>query len=136
MFWATDAPTDTASCSAFFRSNCHEGSQANTSAMLMSWTLPANRSTATLLQPEVDLASFLLARGAYAWIGYSWVGCTGSSVPGSGHGAYVLPASTQVDYGSPQGFCTEASPGVFRREWSRATVSMDCGTMKPTITMK
>ena len=30
---------------------------------------------------EQDLATFLLVRGPYAWIGYVWSGCTDSGYP-------------------------------------------------------
>lgn len=43
------------------------------------------------------------------------------------------------DYGEPLGICHEIGhngSGVFRREWSRASVQMDCNTYTPTITWK
>ena len=38
----------------------------------------------------------------------------------------------------PTGFCTETAPnsGVFTREWSKATVSLDCGTFTASIVPK
>ena len=36
----------------------------------------------------------------------------------------------------PQGLCKEAAPNVFTREYSKATVTMDCARWKPTIKMK
>ena len=36
----------------------------------------------------------------------------------------------------PQGLCKEAAPDVFTREYSKATVTMDCARWKPTIKMK
>ena len=39
--------------------------------------------------------------------------------------------------GEPQGLCAEtASKGVWRREWSHATVEMDCNSWSANITMK
>ena len=32
-----------------------------------------------LKAPEQDIATFLLARGDYAWLGYGWQGCTGGN---------------------------------------------------------
>ena len=40
--------------------------------------------------------------------------------------------------GTPQGVCEETAPqsGKFKREYSKATVELDCGSWEPTITMK
>ena len=42
----------------------------------------------------------------------------------------------QVDYGEPTGPYVETSPGVFTREWTLATVQMDCNTYTPSISLK
>jgi hypothetical protein len=91
-----------------------------------------------LTQPQVDVANFLLVRGPYAWLGTGWVGCAPSTGPeGSGlNQTYVRPTEVDVDYGSPLGLCKESAPSVFSREYTRATVSMDCARWKATITMK
>ena len=34
-----------------------------------------------------------------------------------------------ADYGEPAGDAIEVHPGVFRREWSKATVELDCGSL-------
>jgi hypothetical protein len=135
-FWSTSAPTESASCSKFMASQCQNQSEASQGAMLMNWNLPANGSTAVLAQPEVDVTTFLLARREYAWLGFSWVGCSHGSVPGSGRGAYATSELVQRDYGVPTEICSESAPGVYQREWSKASVSLDCNTMTPTITMK
>jgi hypothetical protein len=42
-----------------------------------------------------------------------------------------------MDFGKPvQQVCRETSPSVFSREWSKATVQMDCNTGTPTVTYK
>jgi hypothetical protein len=41
-----------------------------------------------------------------------------------------------MDYGAPVGECTETTSGVFEREWSKATVTMDCNSWNGTITPK
>lgn len=76
-----------------------------------------------------DLTNFLLVRGKYSWIGYSWVGCS--------H-VYERPAALDTDYGVPLGLCHETAPGsgVFEREWSKANVSMDCGSWTGLINGK
>ena len=40
-----------------------------------------------------------------------------------------------MDYGKPMGLCGETATGsgVFRREWTKATIEMDCNTWTPTI---
>ena len=61
-------------------------------------------------------------------------------------------AALNADYGVPEGLCREVPPagpagagaaagggggsGVFVREWSKAKITMDCGSYTPTITMK
>jgi hypothetical protein len=76
-----------------------------------------------------DLATFLLLRGPYAFLGFGWSGC-GNEI--------AFPDELRVDYGVPAGLCSETAAGsnVFRREWSKATVEMDCNAYKGTITMK
>ena len=79
---------------------------------------------------QADLANFLLIRGPYAYLGHGWKGCSRT---------YEYPDALAADYGEPvDSVCTETAPGsgVFTREWTKATVSMDCKTFTPTITMK
>ena len=81
-----------------------------------------------------DLATFLLARGDYGWIGYGWIGCTSAS---KGALQYYRPAALDVDYGTPlDASCKEVGNGSFAREWTRATVSYDCNAMRAEIKMK
>ena len=50
-----------------------------------------------------------------------------------------VPPEFDLDYGEPiHKVCKETVPhsGVFTREWSKASVKMDCATWTPTITMK
>ena len=67
-------------------------------------------------------AEFLLTRGPYALLGYSWCGCT--------NGQEMRPRAKEwdEDYGEPLGVCKETAvgSGVFEREWSKATVKWDC----------
>ena len=75
-----------------------------------------------------DLANFLLTRGDYAYLGHGWLGCSRD---------YAFPAELNEDYGTPvDKLCKETSPGVFTREWTQATVQMDCATFQGTITRK
>ena len=109
-----------------------------------------------MLCPAQDLASFLLVRGKFAWLGTGWLGCGfskkgangGTCCSGDGTkcrpataeggcaasaaadgGFYARPREWDLDYGVPLGKCAETVPGssgVFVREWSKARVSMDC----------
>jgi hypothetical protein len=78
---------------------------------------------------EQDLAAFLLTRGAQAWLGHGWLGCSHD---------YAVPPALGLDYGEPSALCAETAPGsgVFTRDYSRATVSMDCASWTGTVTMK
>ena len=78
----------------------------------------------------IDLAIFLLVRGDYAWLGYFWNGCHSNWVYGDWN------EMLDKDYGKPLGGYTEISNGVFERQWSKATIKMDCNQYKPTITFK
>ena len=73
------------------------------------------------------LASFLLIRGPYAWIGWAWLGC--------GHLPY-RPKELDVDYGTPLETChpVEGEEGVFVREYTKASVRVDCSRWEATIT--
>ncbi len=83
-------------------------------------------------------AEFLLTRGEYAMLGYSWCGCT--------NGEQMRPRAKEWDmeFGEPIGArgtstaCVETgtNTGVFRREYTKATVEWDCGTGHGTITPK
>jgi hypothetical protein len=57
---------------------------------------------------------------------------------GSNDTSYRRPAAWDVDYGEPLGLCQEepSSSGVFVREWTKATVSIDCRTEETRIVMK
>ena len=82
---------------------------------------------------EQDLANFLLTRGPYAWLGWGWKGCSQQ---------YYFPPEFNLDYGEPGpgrgGLCKETADAsqVFTREYSKATVTMDCRAWKGTVIMK
>ena len=67
-------------------------------------------------------------RGKYAYLGNGWTGCSHF---------YEYPAEQfNADYGEPLGLAKETAKGVFTREWSKATIQMDCNTYTPKITFK
>ena len=139
MFRTIDPPNST-TCEAWTRQAC-AGAYVN-STMLMQFSKNADGNPFPLPSFMQDLTSFLLARGPYAWLGYSWLGCSsGNEPPGAGappaHGPYAFPSELKGDYGEPlEVGCKEVSQGVFQREWSKATVSMNCNTFQGTITPK
>jgi hypothetical protein len=117
-------------CAADLRKLCNATSPAQTRAMMYAFS-PGGCSgdPSKLADPEADLANFLLVRGPYGWLGHGWLGCSRT---------YDFPAALNADYGEPLGLCSEtaAGSGVFTREWSKASVSMDCNTWTPSIVMK
>lgn len=117
-----------ASCAADLRALCAKDNPAQTRAMAYGFTTP---DPAQLPELEMDVANFLLSRGPYAWLGHGWRGCSRT---------YLFPPLLNTDFGEPvDQICAETAPGssgVFVREWSKATVKVDCNTWTPTITMK
>ena len=80
---------------------------------------------------EQAVAEFLLTRGDYAWIAYSWSGC-------ESHGEFPRPAEWDVNYGGkPKAPCAETGrgTGIFTREYPHATVRWDCHRGAGTVTM-
>ena len=132
MFTDVTSPSQS-NCESFFQG---EGLYLNTTALLFQWT---DSSQYPLPNVDVDVATFMLVRGDYAWLGYSWLGCTGTSVPGFGGAApYTSPVDIPAllqDYGVPVGPYTETLPGVFQREWTKGSVSMDCNTYTPQFVL-
>lgn len=127
-------------CAAFFRGACTTDSLMQTNAMFFSMSVNGKSKAHTpwtLDHEDLDLATFLLARGPFAWLGYGWSGCgCGWSMDGKMTcGGYPRPETFDADYGEPAGLCTEAG-GVFTREWTHATVVMDCNAYRANITTK
>merc|ERR1712080_227320 len=70
-------------------------------------------------------AEFLLTRGPYAILGYSWCGCT------NGQQARPRAKEWDDDFGEPindGAACSEtgADTGVFERNWTKAMITWDC----------
>lgn len=124
-----------ASCAADLRSLCQTESPAQTRAMMYAFSPGGcNQYSTRVLEFDQDLANFLLVRGPYAWLGHGWLGCSRDYTPAV---TGANGAKLSADYGEPiDAVCRETEPGVFVREWTKATVQMDCSTYTPTITMK
>ena len=116
------------SCATQLRALCTAASPAQTRTMMYAF-YPGGCSgdPSKLEHADEDLANFLLVRGPYAYLGHGWLGCSRE---------YAYPAALNGDYGEPMGLCTETTPGVFVRQFTKSTVQMDCGTYTPTITFK
>jgi len=85
-------------------------------------------------------AEFMLTRGPYAMLGYSWYGCTGSA-NAKGGASPDPPRAKEWDMdfgGAPTAACAEtgANTGVFSREYPKATVEWDCAAGHGSIKWK
>eukprot|EP01079_Euglenida_sp_SAG-EU17-18_P001068 gene1068-2637_t len=130
-----------ASCSAWTRRACSKDSVFSKPRSAVPKSQPCLlcsllRSTAPQIPTMIaygnssslhgDVAQFLLTRGPYGYMGYGWHGCVNWPPPSNAY---------DYDYGEPEGLCTETSPGVFFRKWTKAAVQFDCNTMTPNITL-
>jgi len=107
-------------CAQWLGQNCGPNSPLLQRPFEFGFSMPLNTV-------DQDVAMFLLTRGPYAWIGYGWMGCGG--LP-------VRPPQVDVDYGVPTSDCKQSQTGIFTREYSKATITMDCPNFKATIKMK
>ena len=99
------------SCSALLRQWIAIGQDARRTLQLQIGTSSPSNAT---------LAAFLLARGPSAMLEYPIEGCYGTAA------AYGFPPLMAADFGEPRAMAQEIHPGFFRREWSKATVALDC----------
>jgi len=126
MFSIQSTPAQ-ATCATTLRGFCEAGASSVFYNATTMHELSGDHETLPNLAQ--DLATFLLLRGPYAWLGFHWLGCDKS---------VLFPDSFTLDYGTPTEYCSETKPGsnVFVRDWTNAVVQMDCNTYKGTITMK
>ena len=111
---------DNSSCTTWFRDT---GMKLNQTVLMLQYSTLND----TQIQFEIDLATFLLVRGDYAWLGYYWNGC---------HSEWVYMdwnILLDKDYGIPLGSMVEIENGVFQRKWTKSTVTMDCNQYKASI---
>jgi len=121
-----------ATCANDLRSLCSPTAQPQTRALLYGFSPGSCTGTNSdnLQYPNQDVANFLLVRGPYAFLGNGWLGCSKE---------YEYPAQLfNADYGTPSGVCYETSPNssIFRRDFDKSTVQIDCSSWTPTITFK
>lgn len=123
-------------CVQILRDACSANSTWQTRPRLFGFRV--NATAHALQQFPLDWAFFLLVRGPYAWAGWGQWGMTWpfnaepahGGLPPLPHGVplpHTLTPQGQEDYGIPRGVCREASPGLFRRDWSHGfRIELDC----------
>ena len=124
------------SCSTMLRTACVADSDWQTKSNLFGLTVADNAPS----QLEEDVAFFLLARGPYAWLGWGVWGMTWPFNPEPAHGelpplpnGVPRPDLIDEDFGEPVGLCREVADGVFDREWTSGTVSLDCNSFTSSL---
>ena len=122
-------------CEAFFREACLPHSTAYDSALMVGFTPDLDpEKPGRAPHWKEDLATFLLIRGPFAWIGHGFSTCSLGDEPVGGVGQlYERPVALNVDYGTPLGLCSETQSGVFTRKWSKASVMFNCSSGTGTI---
>jgi len=118
------------SCAPTLRKLCAADSPAQSRVLNYAFSPGGCRTDPSkLTEPLQDIANFLLVRGPQAFLGHGWLGCSRE---------YEIPEQLNWDFGEPTELCRETAPnsGVFSREWTKATVQMDCSTWTPTLKMK
>ena len=114
--------------------DAHDYSLDACSSLVREW-IDIGRNTDRTLQVQTGtdtprnetLAAFLIARGESAVLEFPISGTYGDA------SVYGFPAIMDVDFGTPMGDGIEVHPEVFRREWSKATVTLDCRDLSSTF---
>lgn len=104
-------------CESWLRARCREDYQD----MVFTQQPPATPADlAGLNTMRQQVASFLLVRTKYAWLGY-------------GNGQVHWDPLFNTDVGEPRGTCKEGPRGVFSREWTRGLARLDCNAWVATL---
>ena len=107
-------------CKAMMRKQCVGGNQSAAPAAwdrFAMYNIPGGGEHASPQDFTDYTAEFLLTRGPYAMLGYSWCGCT--------NGQQMRPRATEwdKDFGEPVGVCKETgTEGVLARKWTKGSV--------------
>ena len=123
--------TDPATCRSYLAAQCVPAPSAWN--RFVGYAIPGGGFKMTAQGFTDYTAEFMLTRGPYAILGYTWFGCT------NGDTENPRAAEWDEEFGEPAGgACAETAPGsgVFTREWTGATVSWDCDARHGTITRK
>ena len=70
------------------------------------------------------LASFLVGRGDYTYLGWGW---RGAGLP------QWDPLFDAYDVGEPAGACEQTAAGVWSRNWTRGSATIDCNAWTATL---
>jgi hypothetical protein len=119
-----------AQCTSWHRANCVPAAPLSQLPVMHAFSIKAKGAFGQLPSAMQDISSFLLTRGEYAWMGHEWGGCTMD---------YAYPSALlHEDYGRPLTHdCQEVGTSeVFTRQWTNATVSIDCKNLSAKIEMK
>lgn len=138
MFTENDVSyTQGPNCTAQYRRACTATSSQQTHITSFRSSLRDSHSPGSMLDPEADVAKFLVLRGPYAYLGTGWVGCIGQGAERHSNETYARPAAFDGDYGIPVDLvCQETQPGEFTREWTNAVAVHSCNTGKSAVRMK
>lgn len=107
--------------------------------MRVQCALPPSESTQTYPQAgdpkagptaTMAIAAFLVSRGPYSYLSAP------SQTINTGDWNDPLFRLHRLDTGKPTGACTEASAGVFARDWSGGSAHVDCTTATATLDFK
>ena len=130
---------DTSQCAAFFQSACGSEGIFQSLPILHSYSEAPGRIFSPIPYFMQDLATFLLIRGDFAWLGFNWNGCSyGANPPGGRYNqSWTFPDPLNIDYGIPLSTCTQNSQAlnVFERNYSKSHVSFDCNKWTGSVVM-
>lgn len=126
--WLSKNNQSKATCKNWLRAACVKSAPLSKLPLLHAFSIKGKGQFKELPSVMEDLASFLLTRGDYGWMGHAWGGCTMD---------FAYPPVLNEDFGEPQTIdCHEiGSSAIFVRNWTKATVSVDCNTLSGNIEM-
>lgn len=73
------------------------------------------------------LASFLVSRGPWDYVGWGWYGAGSIGLP------TWDPIFDAYDVGEPAGDCELSAPNVWTRKWTKGTATLDCANWQATL---
>jgi hypothetical protein len=121
-------------CTQNLRSYCTLDSPTQTRTLMYGFSPGfCSGNPGNLTDFDNDLASFLLIRGKYSYLGHGWLACSRE---------YQFPDALTFDYGIPipteDSVCIETAVNsmIFTRDYTKATITLDCNTWTSSIVMK
>ena len=123
-------------CTLQHRAACRPDSLQQTHLTLFPLDIPRH-SPGDPIDPVADVATFLLLRGPFGFLGTGWVGCVDGwfKLPEFNE-SYGRPDVFDLDVGTPVDLvCKEISPGVFSRAWTKVIAEHSCIDGRSSIKM-